>query len=63
MMNDMMSIAHVRHIEKEELVRNHQLAQQAMDAAKIERSRFMVAYQMRFLVNRLAPALAPRLGL
>lgn len=62
-MNDIMSIATMRHIEMEASIRNHQLIQQAVDVEKIEYSRFLKAYQLRALLNRLTPGLAPRLGL
>lgn len=61
-MNDIMTIARIRQIEKQDQLHKHQLMRQAADAEKAERTRFLMAYRFRSLLNRVAPALAPRLG-
>ncbi len=60
-MNDMMMVAALRVAEHEAaLKRNHLRAE--FQAAQIERARFLVAFKVRRVLNRIAPALAPRLG-
>lgn len=62
-MTDLMTIAKIQLAERHELLRQHALTRQAIDAEKAEHTRFMTAYRIRHLLNRFAPALAPRLGI
>jgi hypothetical protein len=62
-MNDAQIWTQVKIMERQEMVKRHQLALQAMDAEKAERARFMKAYLLRSLVNRVAPRLATLVGL
>lgn len=61
-MTDLMSIATQKQAEWEHLLCNQQLVQQACAAEQAERSRFLKAYRLRSLLNRIAPILAPHLG-
>lgn len=63
MYHDISGLARVKHSDFQRHIEQAHLASQAQDVERIEYARFRQAYQLRSLVNRFAPALAPRLGL
>jgi|GEM_PF-5298578 len=60
-MNEIMQIATLQMVERNTQIQRNQQETELL-AMQIEHTRFMTAFKVRRLVNRLAPTLAPHLG-